>query len=178
VSAFGTEVSSVGLGLESLSLNNDFTPSTPYVHKFRTEMCKNFQLYGTCKYGDECSFAHGRTHMMIKNDVSNLYKTKLCKKYSTNGYCPYGMRCQFIHDMSETRPDEVPQQQAPIDTKIKSGGMKATATVFVPKTRIDANLKVEAKEFKFVPIKKVPETPANIEASISAPTTTGGFGNK
>jgi len=55
VSAFGTEVSSVGLGLESLSLNNDFTPSTPYVHKFRTEMCKNFQLYGTCKYGDEVS---------------------------------------------------------------------------------------------------------------------------
>ena len=115
--------------------------------------------------------------MMIKNDVSNLYKTKLCKKYSTNGYCPYGMRCQFIHDMSETRPDAVPQQQAPIDTKLK-GGMKATATVFVPKTPIDANLKVEAKEFKFVPIKKVPETPANIEASISAPTTTGGFGNK
>lgn len=24
------------------SINNDFTPSTPYVHKFRTEMCKNF----------------------------------------------------------------------------------------------------------------------------------------
>ena len=42
-------------GLDSLELNNDFTPSTPYVHKFRTEICKNFELYGKCKYGDEVS---------------------------------------------------------------------------------------------------------------------------
>jgi hypothetical protein len=42
-------------GLESLSLDNNFTPSTPYVHKFRTEMCKNFMMYGKCKYGDEVS---------------------------------------------------------------------------------------------------------------------------
>jgi hypothetical protein len=32
-----------------------FTPTTPYVHKFRTEMCKNFETYGRCKYGDEVS---------------------------------------------------------------------------------------------------------------------------
>lgn len=44
-----------GAGLDSIELNNDFTPSTPYVHKFRTEMCKNFELYGKCKYGDEVS---------------------------------------------------------------------------------------------------------------------------
>jgi len=42
-------------GLSSLSLNDNFTPSTPYVHKFRTEMCKNFMMYGKCKYGDEVS---------------------------------------------------------------------------------------------------------------------------
>ena len=42
-------------GLDDLTLNNEFTPSTPYVHKFRTEMCKNWELYGKCKYGDEVS---------------------------------------------------------------------------------------------------------------------------
>jgi hypothetical protein len=48
--------SSLASGLNSLNnINNDFTPSTPYVHKFRTEMCKNFELYGKCKYGDEVS---------------------------------------------------------------------------------------------------------------------------
>jgi hypothetical protein len=35
--------------------NMNFTPTTPYVHKFRTEMCKNFETYGRCKYGDEVS---------------------------------------------------------------------------------------------------------------------------
>ena len=79
------------------SRKHNFTPSTPYVHKFRTEMCKNFELTGKCKYGDECSFAHGKQQMMLKKDVSALYKTKDCKKYTTNGYCPYGSRCQFIH---------------------------------------------------------------------------------
>lgn len=42
-------------GLDSLTIDNEFTPSTPYVHKFRTELCKNWQLYGKCKWGDEVS---------------------------------------------------------------------------------------------------------------------------
>lgn len=44
---------SIGTQLSSSKLA--FTPSTPYVHKFRTEMCRNFELYGRCKYGDEVS---------------------------------------------------------------------------------------------------------------------------
>ena len=32
-----------------------FTPTTPYVHKFRTELCKTWEAYGKCKYGDEVS---------------------------------------------------------------------------------------------------------------------------
>ena len=39
---------------ESLSSRkNVFTPTTPYVHKFRTEICRNYELYGKCRYGDE-----------------------------------------------------------------------------------------------------------------------------
>ena len=53
VSPFGD---SMAAGLASFGLDNNFTPSTPHVHKFRTEMCKNFELYGKCKYGDEVSF--------------------------------------------------------------------------------------------------------------------------
>lgn len=44
--------------LNDVTLNNEFTPSTPYVHKFRTELCKNWELYGKCKYGDEVSIKH------------------------------------------------------------------------------------------------------------------------
>jgi hypothetical protein len=56
VASAAQSVSTLGAtGLDSLEINNEFTPSTPYVHKFRTEMCKNFELYGKCKYGDEVS---------------------------------------------------------------------------------------------------------------------------
>lgn len=84
---------SISASFASLKLSNNFTPSTPHIHKFRTEMCKTFELYGKCKYGDRCSFAHSRTNMMVKTQVSTNYKTKLCKKFQTNGYCPYGVRC-------------------------------------------------------------------------------------
>lgn len=30
-----------------------------YTKKKKTELCKNFTLKGECKFGDECSFAHG-----------------------------------------------------------------------------------------------------------------------
>ena len=60
--------------------------------------------------------------------------------------------------------------------------LSATATSFVPSKKVDvptsAELKVEAQEFKFVPVKKVPEPVKNVEAPVTAPTTTGGFGNK
>jgi hypothetical protein len=55
--------------IESLSQTKDFTPSTPHVHKFRTELCKNFQLYGTCKYGDEVS-----TIPMLFQPLENKFK--------------------------------------------------------------------------------------------------------
>lgn len=43
------------IGEQLSSRKHLFTPSTPYVHKFRTEMCKNYELYKKCKYGDEVS---------------------------------------------------------------------------------------------------------------------------
>jgi len=55
IAAPATSTSSGFTGLDSVNIGSDFTPSTPYVHKFRTEICKNFELYGKCKYGDEVS---------------------------------------------------------------------------------------------------------------------------
>ena len=75
----------------------EILPSTPKVEKFRTEMCKNYELTGECRFGDNCSFAHSKNNLMIKTDLPCKYKTKMCKKYQTNGYCPYGQRCMFMH---------------------------------------------------------------------------------
>jgi len=68
-----------------------------YKRKYKTEMCKNWELRGTCKFGDKCCFAHGRDELKAKVLTHVKYKTKPCKQYHQTGYCPYGQRCQYLH---------------------------------------------------------------------------------
>lgn len=30
------------------------------VKKYKTELCKNYSIFGHCKYGDLCCYAHGK----------------------------------------------------------------------------------------------------------------------
>jgi len=68
-----------------------------YKRKYKTEMCKNWELRGRCKFGDKCCFAHGRDELKAKVLTHVKYKTKPCKQYHQTGYCPYGQRCQYLH---------------------------------------------------------------------------------
>jgi hypothetical protein len=68
-----------------------------YKRKYKTEMCKNWELRGNCKFGDKCCFAHGRHELKSKVLTHIKYKTKPCKQYHQTGYCPYGQRCQYLH---------------------------------------------------------------------------------
>ena len=64
--------------------------------KWKTEICHYWEMYGFCKFGDNCAFAHG-TEELNKRKMSSNYKTKLCKQFFESGYCSYGVRCQFSH---------------------------------------------------------------------------------
>mmetsp|Transcript_2181 Transcript_2181/g.2279 ORF Transcript_2181/g.2279 Transcript_2181/m.2279 type:complete len:212 (-) Transcript_2181:239-874(-) len=68
-----------------------------YKMKYKTEMCKNFELKGYCKFGDTCSFAHGRHELHEKVHLHEKYKTRPCQQFHQNGYCSYGLRCQYLH---------------------------------------------------------------------------------
>jgi hypothetical protein len=68
-----------------------------YKRKYKTELCKNWELRGYCKFGDKCCFAHGRHELKCKSLTHTKYKTKPCKQYYQTGYCPYGQRCQYLH---------------------------------------------------------------------------------
>jgi len=68
-----------------------------YKRKYKTEMCKNWELRGSCKFGDKCCFAHGRKELKAKVLTHIKYKTKPCKQYHQTGNCPYGQRCQYLH---------------------------------------------------------------------------------
>lgn len=81
--------------------------TTVNTSRYKTELCRPFEEFGVCKYGDKCQFAHG------PNELRTLarhpkYKTELCRTYHTVGFCPYGPRCHFVHNQ-----DESPIRMAP-----------------------------------------------------------------
>jgi butyrate response factor len=68
-----------------------------YKAKLKTEMCRNWELSGRCKFQDTCSFAHGAHELVKKKHVPPNFKTKACVQFHETGFCPYGNRCQFLH---------------------------------------------------------------------------------
>lgn len=66
-------------------------------HKYKTEMCRNFELGRACRWGAQCCFAHGKEELRSRAHFSHHYKTKICKHYHRLGLCPYGPRCQYFH---------------------------------------------------------------------------------
>ncbi len=72
-------------------------PKQDYQKKFKTEMCKNFELLGRCRWGAACSFAHGPAELRKKTHLNSKYRSKICRKYHSEGSCSYGQRCQYFH---------------------------------------------------------------------------------
>ena len=70
--------------------------------KWKTEICRYWEMYGECKFGDNCAFAHGDSELKQRKMTFN-YKTKLCKQFFELGYCSYGSRCQFSHKKEDSQ---------------------------------------------------------------------------
>ena len=73
------------------------TNSNDFKIKYKTELCKYYEINGYCKYGDNCAYAHGKENLRSKVTHSTYYRTKKCVQFFTYGFCPYGNRCQFAH---------------------------------------------------------------------------------
>ena len=67
--------------------------------KYKTELCKYYEINGYCKYGDKCAYAHGKENLRSKVTNTTAYRTKKCTQFFEQGYCPYGSRCQFAHQL-------------------------------------------------------------------------------
>lgn len=68
--------------------------------RYKTELCRPYEEFGICKYGDKCQFAHGVGELRSLARHPK-YKTELCRTYHTVGFCPYGPRCHFVHNQEE-----------------------------------------------------------------------------
>ena len=67
--------------------------------KYKTELCKYYEIYGYCKYGINCAYAHGKENLRSKVTNTTAYRTRKCVQFFEVGYCPYGNRCQFAHQL-------------------------------------------------------------------------------
>ncbi|XP_066140724.1 protein TIS11 [Euwallacea fornicatus] len=77
--------------------------TTVNTSRYKTELCRPFEEFGVCKYGDKCQFAHGMAELRSLARHPK-YKTELCRTYHTVGFCPYGPRCHFVHNQDEAVP--------------------------------------------------------------------------
>ena len=66
--------------------------------KKKTELCKNYEFYHDCYYGDNCCFAHGIEELR-DNILLPSYKTKMCKSFIENKTCNFGIRCSYKHQI-------------------------------------------------------------------------------
>ncbi|KAL4460911.1 hypothetical protein ABPG74_016383 [Tetrahymena malaccensis] len=68
--------------------------------RYKTELCRNFQIHGSCNYGKKCQYAHGRHELQQKPErkTNQYYKTRPCKEFFNSLTCPYGQRCKYNHD--------------------------------------------------------------------------------
>jgi hypothetical protein len=83
----------------SYNMNNYKGKASDFKIKYKTELCKFFEINGHCKYGDNCAYAHGIENLRSKVTNSTSYRTRKCFQFFETGYCPYGSRCQFQHQL-------------------------------------------------------------------------------
>jgi len=71
---------------ESESTPQKLHVKKPVPNKFKTEMCRNFIKEGTCRYGNECTYAHGEHELNKKPSVPQNLQIKFCKSFTQKPY--------------------------------------------------------------------------------------------
>ncbi|KAK0566067.1 hypothetical protein OC861_003429 [Tilletia horrida] len=72
------------------------SPNNRKLNLYKTELCRNWEEKGTCRYGVKCQYAHGEAELRPVQRHAK-YKTEICRTFWRTGSCPYAKRCCFIH---------------------------------------------------------------------------------
>jgi len=81
---------------------------------FKTELCENWIVKGSCSYGKKCHFAHGVDDIRNRLRLDN-YKTQPCCDPARldSRLCLFGKRCNYAHPGEPLRrPMPVPYEDA------------------------------------------------------------------
>ncbi|KAK0561566.1 hypothetical protein OC844_003152 [Tilletia horrida] len=72
------------------------SPNNRKLNLYKTELCRNWEEKGSCRYGVKCQYAHGEAELRPVERHAK-YKTEICRTFWRTGSCPYAKRCCFIH---------------------------------------------------------------------------------
>eukprot|EP00704_Kipferlia_bialata_P010913 g10913.t1 len=91
-------------------------PLAPAPVRRKTELCNALLEYGSCPYGNRCTFAHG-DHELRQPNSSKQRSTVPCRSYVTTGHCYYGRRCRFDHSVLPWALELDVAKVNPLDTR-------------------------------------------------------------
>ena len=60
---------------------------------FKTTMCRSWSTHGSCPYGTQCQFAHGRHELR-----PTVATRRVCRQFLKHNVCSFGHVCKFSHD--------------------------------------------------------------------------------
>lgn len=116
----------------SVAVNAQAVAAAVNTSRYKTELCRPYEEFGICKYGDKCQFAHGIAELRSLARHPK-YKTELCRTYHTVGFCPYGPRCHFVHNQDEVlQHGRVPQTTPP---QVSTAALVAAAAAASARSR-------------------------------------------
>ncbi|KAI8985927.1 hypothetical protein BDB01DRAFT_896313 [Pilobolus umbonatus] len=84
------------LSSNSITDDDETDPTKKQKNLYKTEMCRNWEETGHCRYGIKCQYAHGADDLR-EIERHPKYKTQKCRTFHQTGACPYGSRCTFRH---------------------------------------------------------------------------------
>lgn len=105
--------------------------TTVNTSRYKTELCRPFEEFGVCKYGDKCQFAHGLAELRSLARHPK-YKTELCRTYHTVGFCPYGPRCHFVHNQEEAMQKSPPPSSVMAPQKSRPAALSPSLSLDSP----------------------------------------------
>lgn len=125
---------------QSLYYNQMMQPMATHINtRYKTQICRHYQINGFCQQAEKCQFAHGTHELRKPSDVrereynfslylqicqsqhlrchleaahSRLYNVNTSKvedSLITAGFCKYGEKCTFAH--GDERPPMMQQPQ-------------------------------------------------------------------
>lgn len=129
-----------------------------YKKKQKTEMCRNWEMNGFCRWGTKCSYAHGEDELVKKTHLPRNFMTRTCDTFHKDGFCSFGKRCQFMHAerdvYGEQSYETVLRENARLakakTTAIEDSNSQIYINVFERKTRLSCFVELEEEpEFTF-----------------------------